>query len=348
MKTKTTIINLRTALRQGGLTLIELAVVLAILVALSTLMIPYVGNYIGKAEVSTSNYNTAAVLGALQQYYSLYQTYPNKLDLLSDGTQPVAYLDDTAQVGRPGWLPGGSATSTNFNVMMDNGSMSASMAKVGVTSYFYLKTGTPTRDLQTGEWYVRDAAGNRFDATFGSQDNSLTPRAGETRGRNGEVILTQGANLDQTPVMWVADNCNGYWMEGHPECLTNIMGYRNCKIDRAGRCPTLTDSNGNTVDQSASHMIILLGINQNNDMIGKTITTAPVHFPENKTTNPGLVYSRYLAVFDVDMRPDCWRDSVGCDPAKLIGVVVGPDATRGWQTATTGLARAFKPASSTD
>ncbi len=55
--------NLRLRI-QSGLTLIELAVVLAILVALSTLMIPYVSNYIGQAEVATSNYNASAVLSA--------------------------------------------------------------------------------------------------------------------------------------------------------------------------------------------------------------------------------------------------------------------------------------------
>ena len=333
---------------QRGLTLIELAVVLAILVALSTLMVPYVGNFIGKAEVSTTNYNSAAVLGALQQYYALNQAYPNKLDLLSssDGNV-VKYLDDTAQVSRPGWVgqTNNSLTyATNFGTMPDNGAMAASMAKVGVTRYFYMKAGTPTQDATSGQWTIQDASGVALDATYGSQDIS---RAGTTGyGNTGEVILSTGVNGTQQSVMWVADNCGGWWIQGRNECLSNILGYRNCKIEQTGSCPavTVTGSNGQatTVDQGGTHMLILLGINQNNDMIGKTITTAPVHFPENKTTNPGLVYSRYLAVFDVDMRTDCWRDTLGCDAAKLVGVVVGPDATRGWQTATTGMARAFK------
>lgn len=359
MNTQTKINNPLGKAFQTGLTLIELAVVLAILVALSTLMIPYVGSYIGKAEVSTSNYNASAVLGALQQYYSLYQAYPNKLDLLSNdagGTsgKPVAYLDDTAQVGRPAFIQNSELSvdySTNFGKMPDNGAMAASMAKVGVTSYFYQRAGTPTKDPNTGEWYIKDdATGVRFDATFGSQDTSRAstsnqPTAGY--GLNGEVILSGGTNATQKAVMWVSDNCGGYWIQGHPECIANILGYRNCKIDKGGSCPPVTgiDATGATVnvDQSGAHMLILLGINQNNEMIGKTMTTAPVHFPANKTTNPSIVYSRYLAVFDVDMRPNCWLDTVGCDAAKLVGVVSGPDASIGWQTATTGLARAFTP-----
>lgn len=339
---------------QRGLTLIELAVVLAILVALSTLMIPYVSNFIGKSEVATSNYNSSAVLNALQQYYAQYQAYPNNLDLLSDGTMPVEYLDDTAQVlgagGTPAWVASGSASNakmTNFGTMKDNGAMAASMAKVGVTQYFYQKTGSPTKDPNTGEWYVADKNGARFDATYGSQDTSnasksATPNAGYDL--NGAIILSAGTLGAQQKVMWVSDNCSGWWQPDHPECIANILGYRNCKIDINGKCPKLTDSKNNVVDQSGQHMLILLGINQNNEMIGKTIATAPVHFPENKSTNPALVYSRYLAVFDVDMRADCWKDSIGCDPAKLVGVVVGPDAARGWQTATTGMARAFKAA----
>lgn len=344
--------QLQIAFRQTGLTLIELAVVLAILVALSTLMIPYVGNYIGKAEVSTANYNSAAVLSAMQQYYALTGSYPNKLDLLSDGDQPVCYLDDTVQVGRPGFVRDAgfnlqNCQSTNFGTMMDNGAMAASMAKVGVTRYFYQKKGMPTQDATTGDWYVLDTTGKRFDATFGSQDVSNAGKGG-IWGTNGEVILSTGVNAKQQVVMWVSDNCGGYWQPNHPECIANILGYRNCKIDLSAAfpCPKLTAINnaGKTieVDQTGAHMLILLGINQNNDMIGKTITTAPVHFPENKSTNPSLVYSRFLAVFDVDMRGKCWEDTVGCDPGKLVGVVVGPDASRGWQTATTGAARAFK------
>jgi prepilin-type N-terminal cleavage/methylation domain-containing protein len=356
MNNKQSLFKPMTSALQRGLTLIELAVVLAILVALSTLMIPYVGNYIGKAEVATSNYNSTAVLGALQQYYALNQSYPNKLDLLSSvDNKVVKYLDDTAQVTRPKFIStdGGNALdyATNFGTMPDNGAMAASMAKVGVTRYFYLKAGTPKQDVATGEWYVLGdgPTGVRFDATYGSQDTSQAGKGTAGYGQNGERILSTGVNgVQEDGIMWVSDNCGGWWKAGHPECLANIMGYRNCKIDFDGVCPLVPaiKPSGETenVKVSGTHMLILLGINQNNDMIGKTLTTAPVHFPENKTTNPSLVDSRFLAVFDVDMRSKCWEDSVGCDAAKLVGVVVGPDATRGWQTATTGMARAFKPA----
>lgn len=346
MRKNTTKIGVKTPRFQNGLTLIELAVVLAILVALSTLMMPYIGGYINRAEVSTSNYNANAVLNALQQYYALYRSYPNNLDLLSTGNGSGAeaipvYLDDTAQVGRPAWVPNDTAyvvsTSTNFGTMMDNGSMAASLAKVGINRYYQLKTGSVTQDAETSDWVLKDENGVKFDATYGSQ------------AANPVTLVTQ-ANATPTSIMFVSDNCGGFWIDGHRECIANILGYKNCKIDKAGTCPPIPnpDQPDAPIQQGGSHMLILLGVNQNNEMIGRTMTTAPVHFPANKSTNPSLVYSRFLAVFDVDMRGGCWKDQLGCDPAKLVGVVVGPDATTGWQTATTGMSRAFKTSVSDD
>lgn len=316
--------DIATASRQRGLTLIELAVVLAILVALSTLLVPYVANYIGRAEVATSNYNAAAALNAMQQYYALYNAYPNNLDLLSDvNDQVVQYLDDTAQVGKRGNIQGTTFTlnyATNFGTMQDiTGSMTASLAKVGVHRFWRMKTGTPTLSSDGLTWNVVDAANNKFDATYEAQDVA-------------QEFTPSGPNQmsSQPTAMYVADNCGGYWMEGHPECLANILGYYTDEINYAGTGP-----------DGGTHMLILLGINQNNEMVGKTITTAPVHFPDKKSVNPTNVYSRFLAVFDVDMKANCVNDPKGCDPAKLIAVVVGPDATRGWQTVTTGMARAF-------
>ncbi len=67
---------------------------------------------------------------------------------------------------------------------------------------------------------------------------------------------------------------------------------------------------------NTGHSIIVLGINQRNSAIGKTLAQAPVVMPISQTTQPQLVYGRYLAAFDVD-------SANGSAPAKLVGVVYG-------------------------
>jgi hypothetical protein len=44
---------------------------------------------------------------------------------------------------------------------------------------------------------------------------------------------------------------------------------------------------------------VLLGVGGRSSAIGRTMTEAPVHFPENGAENPAAVYNRFVAVFDV-------------------------------------------------
>jgi len=303
--------------RQHGMTLIELAVVLTILIALSTLLVPYVANYLSRAETATSNFNATAATNAMLQYYANYGAYPNNLDILSDNQdQVVQYLDDTTIVGKPyGATSTGAYVlgySTNFGTMQDvGGTMTASLAKVGITRVFRLKAGKVVANAD-GTWCVTsgtDCSAQVFDATYESQAEALP-------------LVNDGTKT----YMYVSDSCGGFWVEGNNNCIANILGYRTPEIDLGDR---------------ATHMLILLGINQNNAMVTKTIANAPVHFPDNPSVNPKIVYSRFLAAFDVDMTPNCTKLPTGCAPAKLVGVVVGPDASKGWQTVTSGMARAF-------
>ncbi len=59
-----------------------------------------------------------------------------------------------------------------------------------------------------------------------------------------------------------------------------------------------------------------MGINQRNSAIGKTLAQAPLVMPISQTTQPQLVYGRYMAAFDVDT-------TAAQAPAKLVGVVYG-------------------------
>lgn len=44
---------------------------------------------------------------------------------------------------------------------------------------------------------------------------------------------------------------------------------------------------------------VLLGVGNQSEMIGRTLTDAPVHFPELAIENPAVIYNRFLAVFEI-------------------------------------------------
>jgi len=50
---------------------------------------------------------------------------------------------------------------------------------------------------------------------------------------------------------------------------------------------------------AADDTYVLLGVGNAITAIGRTMTEAPVHFPENGAENPAAAYNRFLAVFDV-------------------------------------------------
>lgn len=70
---------------------------------------------------------------------------------------------------------------------------------------------------------------------------------------------------------------------------------------------------------------ILLGIGSLNDMNGKTMVDAPVHFPRDSSGNPKTVYSRFLAIFQI-------TDGTTALPrAKFVGVIAPDGAGLGGQ-----------------
>lgn len=76
-----------------GLTLMELVVVLAILIALSAILVPLFPSMIGRAHKSSESTNTTELNKAMQLYAGLNGgNFPDGYDLLGDGTTLAAYL----------------------------------------------------------------------------------------------------------------------------------------------------------------------------------------------------------------------------------------------------------------
>jgi len=74
---------------QSGMTLIELAVVMVILVGLAGLMLPYVAGFLGKTHNSTSVSTIADLNNTIQRYQTTKWTLPNKLETLVDSSGSI-------------------------------------------------------------------------------------------------------------------------------------------------------------------------------------------------------------------------------------------------------------------
>ncbi len=82
-----------TSRHRSGLTLMELIVVLAILIALAAVMIPLFPSMIGRSHKASESTNIVELNKAFQTYAGLYNgSFPDGLDLLGDGSSLAAYL----------------------------------------------------------------------------------------------------------------------------------------------------------------------------------------------------------------------------------------------------------------
>lgn len=78
---------------RSGLTLMELVVVMAILIALAAILIPLIPGLIGRAETSGRATNSQEIYKAIQLYEGTYTRYPSDWDSLTDGsTTPLTYV----------------------------------------------------------------------------------------------------------------------------------------------------------------------------------------------------------------------------------------------------------------
>lgn len=84
----------------------------------------------------------------------------------------------------------------------------------------------------------------------------------------------------------------------------------------------------------ACYEYVAFGIGDKTDLIGKTMSTAPVHFASQGTMGPAKKYNRFVAVFQVDKDNSTAGCSTSTDPAKFIGaaMAMGQGAGHLWGT----------------
>lgn len=152
---------------------------------------------------------------------------------------------------------------------------------------------------------LADATG-KIDLTL---DDTYAGTASFTLNSDGTYAATQNATFDVGTAAAATSGAGA------------VKGYVT-DLGASATPATNTIANALGYTLNAGHELIVLGINQGNSAIGKTLAQAPVHFGDKATLQPQLVYSRFLAVFDVD-------SANGTAPAKLVGIVHGPSSSDG-------------------
>lgn len=300
--------------RQGGMTLIELAVVLLVLIGLAGLTLPYVGGFIAKTSTSTGASSNADLYNALAMYQAQTGGYPNNLDLLTKGTDIDQVLDDMSNTaydptdGSPGgnmnWgivngsAPGGNGTATAAAI-------GASLLAAGITTVVPSPhTGTTLKYTNDNGTFTLLNGTNVISATFDPAFGGQTPVS----------VTAAGAYVTSVDGMFTSI-CTSAAPYNTPNSCTKPKNYGG----------TIGNLLGYTIPPG--HAIIVLGVGTRNSAVGVSMASAPVVFAATPTAQPHLVYARYLAAFDVDTQHTGSATAGNvATPAKLVGVVYGPSS----------------------
>jgi type II secretory pathway pseudopilin PulG len=321
-------LSIKTAVRQAGMTLIELSVVLLILIALASLMIPYVGGFLEKAATSTGAASTAEVYNSLALYQTQFGAYPDNLDLLADAAGNIdATLDDFTQTPNVA-KTGGTIKTPSDNLMNWGPVQAAAGAAAGAAPVAADTVANIIASLQApGSAIKKVVRSPHTTVTYNADgaatiNNIVTNITFDPAFSNGaNFALAAGAGVPQ--VAGFVTTQDG--MFAH--ICSNAAPYNAPNV-----CPGSpnTANYGGTIGNMlgykipAGHAIIVLGIGSLNSAIGKTMAQAPVVFAATPTAQPHLVYSRYLAAFDVDASHLKYDDNLKA--AKLVGIVFGPSS----------------------
>jgi len=246
-----------------GLTLIELVVVLVVLVALAGILIPLLPNMITRSHAASGAASMQEAAKAIQMYEALYFSQPDGWDSLVQADGQTFRTDRFTVVSlSPGPVDG------DGNSPGDPG-------------------------------YDPNNIANQGDIDFGARISSALNSAGITTSYT------------------MADGIQG---NGRPEGHSNAPSARiNTFNPYAGNLTVIEDltENGRVVtlgpganeitrfgfihpdDDPTTAAYVVFGIGARLNALGKTIASAPVHFPEAGDLPPTLAYSRFAAIYRI-------------------------------------------------
>ena len=167
--------NLKNAIMQRGMTLIELSVVLLILVGLAGLLLPYVTGFTEKTQTSSAADSLAEINKAIDRFETQFIAYPDGFDSLVAGAEGTAVID---------WLVG-------------VGNVPAVPADLEV----FAMTSGPVKSLKAAEidslypMQNTGVAGTDFNATFAGTSTKATISDAAIGGSTTKAVRIKPASL---------------------------------------------------------------------------------------------------------------------------------------------------------
>jgi Tfp pilus assembly protein PilE len=246
-----------------GLTLMELVVVLVILIALASVLLPMLPAFLTKTHDAVTTTNISETDKGITGFFMANLAYPNQFDSLVDASGNMyagLIFNPLNPISQNTFSPVGTvATTGNGTQAIYTGTLSAGQATSltlgGITSLMVMSTSTVSPPA--------------FNATFPNPGG-----AGPYVGMPGTTGATVGVSSTMLGVLF-ADN--------------------NYIFQKLNIAPKL-DSNGNPCNY------VVLGLGPYCTIVGASsfgIFDAPVAFGEHYFEQPIVSYSRYLCVFRV-------------------------------------------------
>lgn len=280
------------AVRQAGLTLIELTIVLLILIGLSGLLLPFVQGFVDKTHDSANADSLKEIGKQVESYNNLYSGYPENLDSLIVGTAGLnpALLPTAATPGiaaaagavmpammRPGLFAPYTLAGTGTGAGMQANADLVQFQNSGITkvSTMWGDAGVGNHTLKaTDQINIALATGSvvaSINEAFLSQDGAVCSQAAPTPG---------------TPMTIGTPNVAGVPAPGADDAVAN-----QCLAELLNKPITDVDV--------ANNVYIVLGIGNDASLVGRTMSEAPIHFAKVGGMNAANKYNRILAVFEL-------------------------------------------------
>ena len=165
-----------------GLTLVELIVVLTILVAVATIIIPLLPNVLTKANQATDTTQITELAKAIQSYRAATTAYPDNLDLLTDGTTMPAYLPEsipsggTTPVALGGYAVAGPLTAAELTALNNAGIQFVQPMATDTTGAGFQATVNPyTSDIASNQTTISPTATTLNFAVIDPNTNTNLP-----------------------------------------------------------------------------------------------------------------------------------------------------------------------------